>query len=277
MTPTRDKDLTALVTGGSRGIGRAISFRLAVECAKAVAVNYVENDAEADRTRKLIEQTGSTCILIKANLSSPAGIDTLFERLSESVGKLDIFIHCAAVTAFKPLNDVRPNQWDLTMNVNARSFLLCSQKCTRLMKNGKIGNFQPGKRQGASTVRRTGSDQGRARIDSPVSGCRVGAFGNSSERGLRWPRLHGLDSKASGGRRADSNHRRADARRAPGHSRGHRGSRDVLAESVGQLDLRPDARCRRGTVYCVSCKTRTPVSPAGRDCSQKRICREDQL
>ena len=138
MTSARDKDLTALVTGGSRGIGRAISLRLAAECAQTIVVNYVENDAEADHTRKLIEQTGSACILIKANLSSPAGIDALFERLSESVGNLDVFVHCAAVTAFKPLKDVRPNQWDLIMNVNARSFLLCSQKCVRLMKEGTI-------------------------------------------------------------------------------------------------------------------------------------------
>jgi enoyl-[acyl-carrier protein] reductase III len=132
------KDLIALVTGGSRGIGRAVSLRLAAEAAGTVIVNYLENDVEAERTRKLIEEMGSSCILAKANLCHAADLDRLFLTIKEAVGRLDIFVHCAAVTAFKPLGEIRSNQWDLTMNVNARSFLLCVQKCIPLMKEGKI-------------------------------------------------------------------------------------------------------------------------------------------
>jgi len=130
--------LTALVTGGSRGIGRAISVRLAAEGASMVIVNYLENDTEADRTRAMIEQEGAACLLAKANLLHAAEVDSLFQNLKETVGSLDVFVHCAAVTAFKPLKDIRPNQWDLIMNVNARSFLLCTQKCVSLMKQGRI-------------------------------------------------------------------------------------------------------------------------------------------
>jgi enoyl-[acyl-carrier protein] reductase III len=132
------KGLTALVTGGSRGIGRAVSLRLAAECAETVIVNYLENDVEAERTQKLIEERSTVCILTKANLFHTAEVDRLFLTVQQAVGRLDIFVHCAAVTAFKPLRDIRPNQWDLTMNVNARSFLLCVQKCIPLMKDGKI-------------------------------------------------------------------------------------------------------------------------------------------
>ena len=132
------KGLTALVTGGSRGIGRAVSLRLAAECAETVIVNYLENDIEAERTQKLIEERTSACILAKANLCQAAEVDRLFLMVQQAVGRLDVFVHCAAVTAFKPLRDIRPNQWDLTMNVNARSFLLCVQKCIPLMKEGKI-------------------------------------------------------------------------------------------------------------------------------------------
>jgi enoyl-[acyl-carrier protein] reductase III len=132
------KNLTALVTGGSRGIGRAVSLRLAAECAETVIVNYLENDIEAEQTRQLIEERSSACILAKANLCHPAEVDRLFLVVKGAVERLDIFVHCAAITAFKPLRDIRPNQWDLIMNVNARSFLLCAQKCMPLMKDGKI-------------------------------------------------------------------------------------------------------------------------------------------
>jgi len=138
MTSAGRKNLTALVTGGSRGIGRAVCLRLAAEGTETIIVNYLENDTEAEQTRKLIEERSSACILAKANLFHPAEVDKLFLAVKEAVGRLDIFVHCAAVTAFKPLRDIRPNQWDLTMNVNARSFLLCVQKCIPLMKDGKI-------------------------------------------------------------------------------------------------------------------------------------------
>ena len=136
--PKERNGLTALVTGGSRGIGRAISVRLAAEGASTVVVNYLENDTEAERTRSLIEQEGSVCVLAKANLLHPAEVDSLFQGLKETSGALDVFVHCAAVTAFKPLKNIRSNQWDLIMNVNARSFLLCVQKCVPLMKEGRI-------------------------------------------------------------------------------------------------------------------------------------------
>ena len=138
MNSAGRKGLAALVTGGSRGIGRAVSLRLAAECAETVIVNYLENDIEAERTKQLIEERNSACILAKANLFHAAEIDRLFLMVQQAVGRLDVFVHCAAVTAFKPLRDIRPNQWDLTMNVNARSFLLCVQKCIPLMKDGKI-------------------------------------------------------------------------------------------------------------------------------------------
>ena len=137
MTKER-KGLRALVTGGSRGIGRAISVRLAAEGASTIVVNYLENDTEAHRTRELIEQEGADCVLAKANLAHPTEVDCLFQKIQEKSGALDVFVHCAAITAFKPLKNIRSNQWDLIMNVNARSFLLCVQKCVPLMKEGRI-------------------------------------------------------------------------------------------------------------------------------------------
>lgn len=138
LTEPQNKNLVALVTGGSRGIGRAVSVGLARSCAGTVIVNYLEKEEEAEKTRKLIESQNSNCLLLRANLSSPQEIDRLFETIRAKAGYLNILIHCAALGAFKPLTQVKPNQWDLSMNVNARAFLLCVQKAIPLMKEGKI-------------------------------------------------------------------------------------------------------------------------------------------
>lgn len=138
MNQGQRKNLAALVTGGSRGIGRAIALRLASTNARTVIVNYLQNDKEAERTRSMIVKRKSTCVLARANLSEPSDIDKLFETVKATVGHLDIFVHCAALNTFKPLSQIKPNQWDLTVNINARSFLQCVQLCSRLMKNGTI-------------------------------------------------------------------------------------------------------------------------------------------
>jgi len=138
MNEPKSKNLVALVTGGSRGIGRAIAERLAATCAETVIVNYLQNDAEAEKTSKLIAAQNARCVLAKANLLYPEEIDKLFEQIKASVDHLDAFVHGAALGTFKPLLTIKPNQWDLTMNINARAFLLCVQKVAPLMPAGKI-------------------------------------------------------------------------------------------------------------------------------------------
>ena len=133
-----NKKLTALVTGGSRGIGRAISLRLAETCAETVIVNYLQNDEAANETRLLIEERQSSCVLVRSNLAFPEEIEQLFDQVQRSVQHLNLFIHCAALNSFKPLLNIKPNQWDLIQNINARSFLICAQKAVPLMKDGKL-------------------------------------------------------------------------------------------------------------------------------------------
>lgn len=129
---------TILITGGSRGIGRAIALRLASHGAGTVIVNYLNNDVEAEKTCNLIAEHNCEAIRIKANLAYPDQIDRLFDEVGKSVSRLDAFIHSAALTSMKPTCEIRPNQWDLTMNVNARAFLLCAQQCVPLMNEGVI-------------------------------------------------------------------------------------------------------------------------------------------
>jgi enoyl-[acyl-carrier protein] reductase III len=134
----KKETLTALVTGGSRGIGRAIAVRLAATSAETVIVNYLRNQVEAEKTAKVIAEHGARCILARANLALPNAIDSLFETVRTATDHLDVFVHGAALAAFKPMMALKPNQWDLTMNINARAFLRCVQQAVSFMKSGKI-------------------------------------------------------------------------------------------------------------------------------------------
>ena len=121
MTAVKEK--TALITGGSRGIGRAIAVMLAYDSARKIFINYVQNTKEAEKTKAIAEEAGCEIILLKYNLAYPDEIDVMFSEIAEHTDKLDIFVHCAAINSFKPVSKITPKQWDLIMNVNARSFL----------------------------------------------------------------------------------------------------------------------------------------------------------
>lgn len=138
MKPTDENNYTALVTGGSRGIGRSISEMLSKRFAKKIFINYVQNDAEAEKTVNFINESGCEAVLLKFNLAYPGEIDKMFEIIYDRTEDIDFFIHCAGINSFKPVTKITPNQWDLIMNVNARSFLQCVQKCMPVMKKGYI-------------------------------------------------------------------------------------------------------------------------------------------
>lgn len=128
----------ALVTGGSRGFGAVLSRRLAAAGAH-VFINYLRDDATAERTVEEIRNGGGSATLVKANLVHAAEIESMFGQVAGS-GSLDILIHNAALGAFKPTLGVRANQWDLSMAVNARALLLCAQKAVPLME-GRPGRI----------------------------------------------------------------------------------------------------------------------------------------
>lgn len=115
----------ALVTGASRGLGAVIARTLAGAGAH-VYLNFVRGNAAAAQLQEAIESAGGTATLAQANLASPEDIRRLF---ADTIGPdLDILIHNAALGSFKPAREVRANQWDLTMQVNARALLLLAQE-----------------------------------------------------------------------------------------------------------------------------------------------------
>lgn len=127
---------TVLITGGSRGVGKAVAQHLAKGTVDTLFINYLENDAAAEMTQRDLEALSARVYLLKYNMAFPEEINMMFEAIRTQTGHLDFFVHCPAITTFKPLCKVKPNQWDLTMNVSAKSFLLCAQACIPLMEKG---------------------------------------------------------------------------------------------------------------------------------------------
>lgn len=134
MTPERPfAGKVALVTGSSRGIGRAIATRLAGGGADIV-VNYRLREDEARTTADAIELAGSRAFLVRANMADPAEIEMLFASVQERVGALDFLVCNAAAGLQGTMLEATVKSWDLAMNVNARSYLLCAQAAFPLLK-----------------------------------------------------------------------------------------------------------------------------------------------
>jgi 3-oxoacyl-[acyl-carrier protein] reductase len=144
QNPLQEK--TALVTGGSRGIGRAIAQRLAADGA-LVAVHYGGNDAAANETLKAIKQAGGDAFLIRAELSVHEGIDTLFRQLEKGFADrpLDILVNNAAVAPQVTLDQTTPEEFDRIFAINVRAPFFIIQRALPLMPDGgRIINISSG-------------------------------------------------------------------------------------------------------------------------------------
>lgn len=135
------KGQVALVTGGSRGIGRAIALHFAKQGAD-IAFNYIRSHAEAKRTKDMILEEGVRCLAIRAHLGDEAKIKELFAKIEEEFGHLNILVNNAASGVQRPALELKTKHWDWTMNINARAPWLCAKEAARLMKGGgKIVNI----------------------------------------------------------------------------------------------------------------------------------------
>ncbi len=133
------KGKLALVTGSGRGIGRAIALKLASQ-GTDIIVNFFRRREAAEQTAKDIEALGVKAEVIRANVGDPAKLDEMFDMIVTKFGYLDILINNAASGVGRSVMDVDVKAWDWTMNINARAFLLCAQRATKLMegRGGKI-------------------------------------------------------------------------------------------------------------------------------------------
>ena len=130
------KGKTALITGGSRGIGRAIALRLA-EFGVNIIVNFVRHRSDADEAVEAIMAKGVQCFAVKANIADETHVAQLFESIKEhGVEHLDIVVSNAASGVLKPAMELTPRHWDWAMNINARALLSLTQHALPMMGEG---------------------------------------------------------------------------------------------------------------------------------------------
>lgn len=128
----------ALVTGSSRGLGKAMAIELAKN-GYDVVVNYARSRSAAEETVKEIEALGRKALLIRANVGDMTKLKAMFAEIKETFGRLDVFVSNAASGVLRPIMELEETHWDWTMNINAKAMLFGAQEAAKLMdRGGKI-------------------------------------------------------------------------------------------------------------------------------------------
>ncbi|SHJ69893.1 3-oxoacyl-[acyl-carrier-protein] reductase [Caminicella sporogenes DSM 14501] len=133
---------TAIVTGGSRGIGKAIALKLAEKGADIV-VNYTSNFEKAQEVVEKIKSMGRKAIAIKADVSNPDDVANLVKEVSKNFESIDILVNNAGITRDGLLIRMKDEDWDKVININLKGTYLCTKLVGKKMmkqRSGKIIN-----------------------------------------------------------------------------------------------------------------------------------------
>ncbi|GAB4136830.1 MAG: 3-oxoacyl-[acyl-carrier-protein] reductase [Cyanobacteria bacterium J069] len=143
MTTQRLAGQVAIVTGASRGIGRAIALALGEEGAK-VAVNYASSSGSADAVVADITGWGGEAIALKADVSQTEQVDALFAAVMEKWGRIDVLVNNAGITRDTLLLRMKLEDWQAVIDLNLTGVFLCTRAASKIMlkqKSGRIVNI----------------------------------------------------------------------------------------------------------------------------------------
>ncbi len=121
-----------LVTGGTRGIGRAIALRFASQGARQVAISYLRNDKAAEATAEEIRAAGAEALVLRGNLGDPDNA----REIIEAAGALNVLVSNAATGVIRPIAELTEKHWDWTMNANARALFTLARHAAPAMPEG---------------------------------------------------------------------------------------------------------------------------------------------
>jgi len=144
----------ALVTGGSRGIGKAVAISLA-EAGAGVAVNYLEQSTAADSVVKAIRDQGGKAAAVRADVSQAAAVARMMAEVGKALGPVDVLVNNAGIGLVRTVDTLTEADFDTTIAVNLKSVFLCTQAVIpgmRERKWGRIVNISSGAARGAGGV-----------------------------------------------------------------------------------------------------------------------------
>lgn len=145
---------TALVTGASRGIGRAVALSLA-EAGAAVAVNYRERAADARDVVAAIRRNGGKAMDVAADVSDGRAVADMVAAVERELGPVDVLINNAGLAIIRSIDDLTEEEFDRTISVNLKSAFLCTKAVLpgmRARKWGRIVNISSGAARGAGGI-----------------------------------------------------------------------------------------------------------------------------
>lgn len=129
------KGKVALVTGGSRGIGRAVALKFARN-GMHVVVNYVRHRKDAESTARAVEACGVRCFVVKANVANDDDVRNMFELIAREYSSLNFMVSNAASGVLKPALELSSRHWNWAMDINARALLSLAREGVPLMGRG---------------------------------------------------------------------------------------------------------------------------------------------
>ena len=131
---------TALVTGGSRGIGRAIAVELAKSGAD-IAINYAGNKKAAEETANLIEEFGRKAVVIQADVADASQAKDMIDETLKELKKLDILVNNAGITRDGLIMRMKDEDWDAVINTNLKGVFNCCRAAARFMLKARYGKI----------------------------------------------------------------------------------------------------------------------------------------